>query len=102
VVTEPDGAPDFVELPGQLLLIGPFKAVWAVDAALRVQMTVDVNPHRPTEPVLLAANFTRSKASAWRYCRNDHHPDLGRDHLRCATTSLTTLKNPTDRRCGYA
>ncbi len=95
VVTQPDGAPDFVDLPGQLLRIGPFNAVWAVDAALRVHMTVDVNPQRPAEPVLLAANFTRNSASVWRYCRNDYHPDVGRDHLHLHDdTLLVGLPDP--------
>lgn len=31
--------------------------------------------------LLVSAHFMRDRRWQWRYCRNDHHPDIGRDHL---------------------
>lgn len=95
VATSPDGAPDFMDLPGRVLFVRPFDVLWASEVTLRVGMTVDVAPDRPAEPLWLAANLTRKGVVAWRYCRNENHPETGRDHLHLSGgTKLVGLPDP--------
>ena len=79
--TVPDGAPDCRDLQGDLLEIGPLAVTWTATSRLHLHLVVDVNPERPAEPVLLSAHLMRDGRAAWRYCRNDHHSDVGGDHL---------------------
>lgn len=95
VLTVPDGGPDFVDLPDQALRVGPLQVIWAPSVTLTFRMTVDVNPIQPAEPSWLAANLTRDGVSTWRYCRNENHPEAGRDHLHLnGDTKLVGLPDP--------
>lgn len=95
VSTSPDGAPDFDDAPDHLLRICAFDVLWATGATFMLRMVVDVHPDRPAEPLTFAANFAREAVPAWRYCRNDHHLDVGRDHLHLhGSKHLVGLPDP--------
>ncbi|WP_157965127.1 hypothetical protein [Euzebya rosea] len=68
-------------MTGELLEIGPLAVRWTPTASLHLHMVVDTAPDRLAEPLLVSAHFMRDRRWLWRYCRNDHHPDIGRDHL---------------------
>jgi hypothetical protein len=93
--TNPEGAPDFVDLPDAALHIGNFDVLWSSTAKLTMRIMVDVSWGRPAEPLVLAATFTRGRVAVWRYCRNDNHPEAGRDHLHLDNdTRLVGLPDP--------
>lgn len=104
VVARPAGAPDCDLGSNDMLDVRPLVLRWTDDASLRLRLIVDADRTRPAEPVQLSANFTRDGRPSWRYCRNDHHPQLGRDHLHLdgdtqliGLTDSLTLKQITSR-----